>query len=673
MKRTIIIPLLLLALSNLRAQKKKQSRCKNLILSHNNIMNKSITLLVLLLLVSGLHAQDYLTLRGRITDSHTRKAVPYVAVLLQGTNIGTQSNDAGEYQLKVENGKWKEGDMVLFSAMGYKRQSISIEQLQKKGNVKLEPHTTELKEVQVTGYITPQAIIAEAIRRIPENYHIDTTIDTWFVRDYRLLNDDLYLFDECVMDVLRYGYQHDNAKRYYRLTDRQREMDNNYKSVLRHRLLVLDSLSVRLAAGDMPKAMADMAYQDNNIFCDPMLTPQANYATAKRLVKKHKYDPIQEYTDDEGVAYWLIRGYGRSRSPYFKAHYTLRIRQDNFAVTDIFFDSDTGRADYPTAAWSFQPWTAVYCHRAINEEHYEPRNGKYTLTRSLNFHDETYHCHQAYGYELSDPEQRIVTCREMLLTDQRPGDTSFLRQNKVQDYKSQAYAEAFGKSFYDEDFWGQYNTLPLDSTIKEKLATFSDTSCTSPTSSTSPELAALQAALDTTPITMPPLPRWVFYRYGGIGGNRLVGNDGNTLRGFSQQLGIGTRLHLGGRYHLYTDLQYAWMHTKGDFGHLNTHSLTLPLRLSFDIGKPSPQIDCRFYVAFGSWGRYTFFGHLGNDTKVLERDIDRWDAGWSWTIGIECWRSFSLEWTSYRSLHNTILNGTEMFRHNGAFTLSINF
>ncbi len=645
-------------------------------------MNKAITLLVLLFLVSGLHAQDYLTLQGRITDSHTRKAVPYVAVLLQGTNIGTQSNDAGEYKLKVENGKWKADDKVLFSAMGYKRLSVSIEQLQKKGDVRMEPHATELKEVQVTGYVTPQAIIAEAIRRIPENYHIDTTIDTWFVRDYRLLNDDLYLFDESVMDVLRYGYLHDSTKRYYSFDDRQRELDNNYKSVLRHRLLVLDSLSVRLAAGDMPKAMADMAYQDNRFFTDALLTPQAHYATAERSIKKHKYDPIREYTDDEGVAYWLIRGYGHSRSPYFKAHYTLRIRQDNFAVTDIFFDSDTGRADYPTGAWSFQPWTAVYCHRAIDEEHYEPRNGKYTLTRSLNFHDETYYCHQAYGYELADPEQRIVTCREMLLTDQRPGDTSFLRTNPVQDYKSQGYAEAFGKSFYNEDFWEQYNILPLDSTIKEKLEDYLP-SRTGETSQTGPallnqeakqdSLIALQAAKDTTPATMLPLPRWVFYRYGGIGGNRLVGDSDKSHRGFSQQLGLGTRLHLGGRYHLYADLQYAWMHTKGDFGHLNTHSLTLPMRLSFDIGKPSPRIDCRFYVAVGGWGRYTIFGHIGNDTEVVGRDIDRWDAGWSWTIGIEYFRTFSLEWTSYRSLRNSMLDGSEMFRHNGAFTLSINF
>lgn len=635
---------------------------------------KRLALITLLMVAGSLSAQEYVTLQGRITDSRTRKAVPYVAVLLQGTNTGTQSNDAGEYKLKISSDQI--AGTVLFSAMGYKRMSVSVEQLQKKGNVRMDPHAMELKEVQVTGYTTPQAIIAEAVRRIPENYHIDTTIETWFMRDYRMLNGDLYLFDESVIDMLRYGYAHDATKRYYSSGKYKREMDNNYKSVLRHRLLVLDSLSVRLAAGDMPEAMADMAFNDNYIISDPILTPQATYCTAERSIKKHKYDPIQEYIDDDGVSYWVLRCYGRTNSSHYKAHYTLRIRQDNLAVVDILFDMDTGRYNYKENTWSTQPWAASDYHRHISREHYEQRNGKYCLTHTLRYTDKTYHCHQTYGYELADPEQHIVECREMLLTDQRPGDTSFLRQNKVLDYKSQAYSDAFGKSFYDEDFWGQYNTLPLDSAVREKLESLGDwgsRDSSYSSDSNAAALRALQAAKDTTPATMLPLPRWVFFRYGGIGGNRLKGDDGKSRRGISQQLGLGARLHLGGRFHLYGDLQYAWMHTKADFGHLNTHSLTVPLRLSYDLFKPLPEVDIRIYVAVGGWGRYTFFGHVGNDTGVVGHDIDPWDAGWSWTIGMEFFRTFSLEWTSYRSLRTSMLDGSEMFRHNGAFTLSVNF
>lgn len=646
---------------------------------------KKLILIALLMVAGNLTAQEYITLQGHISDSRTRKPVPYAAVLLQGTNIGTQSNDKGEYRLKVENGKWHSDSKVLFSAMGYKRISVSVEQLQKKGDVRLEPHALELKEVTVTGYVTPQEIIAEAIRRIPQNYHTDTTIGTWFQRDYRLLNGDLYLFDESVIDMLRYGYVHDSTKRFYHFTDTIREMDDNYKVVRKHRLMVYDSLAVSLSAGDMEKAMAPMDYSDNNVISDVVSTPQANWLTAPRLIKSHKYDPIQEYTDADGVEYWLLRAYGRNNSRKVRCHYTLRIRKDNFAIVEASSEIDpaTASADYPYILHSQQPWSKLSIHSITTDARYELRGDRYTLTRYSFFYDASYYCHQHYGYELADSVQHRVESREWILTDLQPGDSSFVRLNPVQGPKKQNLIDAFGASSYDDDFWGRYNTLPLDSTIREKLEEFYPSTQNNPNTQSTPmiqdqeakqnALLALQATKDTTPATIAPLPRWVFFRYGGIGGNRLKGDDGKSRRGISQQLGLGARLHLGGRFHLYGDLQYAWMHTKADFGHLNTHSLTVPLRLSYDLYKPTPDLDCRLYVATGGWGRYTFFGHVGNDTGVVVHDIDPWDAGWSWTIGMEFFRTFSLEWTSYRSLRTSMLDGSEMFRHNGAFTLSVNF
>lgn len=644
---------------------------------------KKLILIALLMVAGNLTAQEYITLQGHISDSRTRKPVPYAAVLLQGTNIGTQSNDQGEYKLKVENGKWKNEDKVFFSAMGYKRISVSVEQLQKKGDVRLEPHALELKEVTVTGYVTPQEIIAEAVRRIPQNYHTDTTIGTWFHRDWRMLNGDLYLFDESVVDMLRYGYVHDTTKRFYTFSDTVRELDNNYKAIRKHRLLILDSLSVRLAAGDESKAMADMNYSDNQAFTDPVASPNANWLTAPRAIKKHKFEPIQEYTDADGVEYWLLRAYGPTNNRNVKAHYTLHIRQDNFAITDLDFESDTFYIEMPYITWSLQPWSGSTNHRLNTHEHYELRGDRYVLTHISDYRDYTNYCHQHYGYELADEEQHITTSSEWLLTDLQPGDTSFLRKNRVQGHKKQNLAEAFGASSYDEDFWESYNTLPLDGAIKEKLEAFYQSI---PTTQNTPiiqnqdakrdSLSMLRTVKDTLTPTLPPLPRWQFYRYGGVGGNRLVGDDTATHRCFSQQLAVGARLNLGGRFSLNADLQYAWMTSPtDDHGRVSTHNLTLPLRLNVDLIKPSPEADLHFYLSLGGWGRFAFLGRLGDDWSVLGRDIDRWDYGFSIGIGMEFARTFFIEWNSYRSLHNSILTPgqPEMFRHNGAFTIGILF
>ena len=112
-----------------------------------------------------------------------------------------------------------------------------------------------------------------------------------------------------------------------------------------------------------------------------------------------------------------------------------------------------------------------------------------------------------------------------------------------------------------------------------------------------------------------------------------------------------------------------------DHGRVSTHNLTLPLRLNFDLLKPSGEADMHIYLTVGGWGRFAFLGRLGDDWNVLGNSIDRWDYGFSIGIGMEFMRSFFLEWNSYRSLHNSILDNSApaLYRHNGAFTIGILF
>ncbi len=650
-------------------------------------MRKSILFICgLLLTAATLHAQNYITLQGRVTDGKNKEGVPYTAVALKGTCVGVQSNDMGIYKLKLESGKIKSGDSIIFSAIGYKKKTVSVAQLKGNGNISLEPHALMLQEVQVMGYSSPQAILDEAVRRIPENYHIDTTVGTWFHRDWRMLDGELYLFDESVVDMLRYGYIHNDAKTYYTFSDYRREMDDNYKAVRKHRLLILDSLAVRIASGDNKKAMADLNYSDNQAFSDPVATPRACFDIDADHSTKRKFAPIQEYTDADGTDYWILSHYSETSNQHFKGHYTLRIRQDNFAIVDITAEYDTGRYDFNLGMWALQPWSSYTVHYNRQSEHYELLNGRYCLTHIVYQSDYTYRSHCNFGYELTAPEQRWTKCTEWLLTDLQPADTSFLRLNDVQGHKSRNIAKAFGQSSYDEDFWEQYNTLPLDGNVQEALNRFFSSSSGNTSDNTKALIAdagskqdrldSIRSAKDTTALTLPPTPRWTFYYYGGLGGNRLVGSDTATRCGFSPQLGLGTHFHLGGRFFLAADLQYAWMTSRtGNNGRISTHNLTVPLNLHFDIIKPEPPIDIHVYLSAGGWGRFAFAGRLGDNRDVLGNSIDRWDYGFCAGIGIEYSRLFFIEWNSYFSLHNSILTPgqPEMYRRNGAFTIGIFF
>ena len=148
-----------------------------------------------------------MTLRGRVTDKDTREGLPSVTVYVAGQAIYTQTNNDGEYVLKVP-AEHRDGS-VVYALMGYLRDTITIAKAQRKPNMALASDCGRwLKEVTVTEY-SPKAaaqLLIDAVNRIPQNYQTDSVVDTWFYRDVRMLNGELFLFDEMVFDALRVGY-----------------------------------------------------------------------------------------------------------------------------------------------------------------------------------------------------------------------------------------------------------------------------------------------------------------------------------------------------------------------------------------------------------------------------------------------------------------------------------
>jgi len=90
-------------------------------------------------------AQD--SVRGKVIDARTEKALPGVNILIQGTTEGTATDADGEYSLAHPS----KTDTLIFSYIGYNTQRVPIlgrEEI----NVRLEPATMEGNEVVVVGY-----------------------------------------------------------------------------------------------------------------------------------------------------------------------------------------------------------------------------------------------------------------------------------------------------------------------------------------------------------------------------------------------------------------------------------------------------------------------------------------------------------------------------------------
>jgi TonB-dependent starch-binding outer membrane protein SusC len=103
-------------------------------------------LMALMLSAAMLQAQDENTITGTVTDE-TGSAMPGVNILVKGTSVGTATDAAGQYSIRV-SGK----DAVLsFSFIGYYTQEIPVAG-KTAIDVVLAPDVQSLAEVVVVGY-----------------------------------------------------------------------------------------------------------------------------------------------------------------------------------------------------------------------------------------------------------------------------------------------------------------------------------------------------------------------------------------------------------------------------------------------------------------------------------------------------------------------------------------
>ena len=145
---------------------------------------------------------DYLTLRGHVTYRDTREGLSAVTVCVAGQAVYTQTNNDGEYVLKVP-AEHRNGSIV-YALMGYLRDTLDVTQAQHNPDVAAASDSGRwLQEVTVKNY-SPKAaanLLMDAVDRIPQNYQTDSVVGTWFYHDMRTFDGELYLFDEAAVQL----------------------------------------------------------------------------------------------------------------------------------------------------------------------------------------------------------------------------------------------------------------------------------------------------------------------------------------------------------------------------------------------------------------------------------------------------------------------------------------
>ena len=434
-----------------------------------------------LLVFSSISAQEsYLTLRGCVTDRDTREGLPAVTVYVAGQAIYTQTNNDGEYVLKVP-AEHRDGS-VVYALMGYLRDTVSIAKAQHKGDIALTSDGGRwLKEVNVTEYSSKSAakLLMDAVNRIPQNYQTDSVVGTWFYRDVRMLNDELFLFDEMVFDALRVGYDKHQALK--KLNNRKgpygsvkidylRPIESNYTTIRHDRLLLCDTAYVSRVTNGAARGKID--YEESDVLYDPVEVPNTTARLATRRLKKAKDWRMYETIDAEGKQYYVVtKGYESEAPNKIKLRDTVRITiaKGSLAITCYEEWSYFMMKPYFPLKKIFEDaGVDSMAHRLHVVYNYAVVEGKYTLISYTKDEGTDLYC--AANSPMGERTQHLDKRCQCVLTGEHKEGASFLKNNVIQGPGSILVTQRRADSKqYDEAFWQQYNFIPLESSIRQKL------------------------------------------------------------------------------------------------------------------------------------------------------------------------------------------------------------
>ena len=136
-------------------------------------------LAITFLLISNL---SFCQLRSVIIDSETKEKIPYVNIWVENENIGTTSNEKGEFELEIDGIK-----IIQFSAIGFESKKISSGLI--KETLELKPITTELDEVIISSKKSTQELVIGEFKKSKINHYFGCGVKPWITARFFKFKD----------------------------------------------------------------------------------------------------------------------------------------------------------------------------------------------------------------------------------------------------------------------------------------------------------------------------------------------------------------------------------------------------------------------------------------------------------------------------------------------------
>lgn len=386
----------------------------------------------------GVENNDIVVLSGRVIDRKSHKGLDNVSVSVPGTNVGTVTNDAGDFSLKISKENVKSGLKAEYP--GYRSAVIAGGDIspsnEKNLTISMVSAARMLQEVIVRGG-DPKEIVASALRKIPDNYSSEKNLFSAFYRETIRKGRKFIGVSEAVMDVYKTPYDH-------------RKTYGDKVQVMKGRRLLnqkSDTLVVKMAGGPTLPVLLDFVKNEDFLFTEEELD-------------LYEFRMQQPTSIDDRMQY-VIAFKPRTKVNYALYEGTLYIDQETLSFSRAEFNVDMSDKDKATRA---------ILRKKPKGLHFKPQE----ISFSVSYKD----CDgKTYLNYISTRTRFKCDWKRRLFSS---GYTAFAEVVMVDRTDNPASGisrrQAFGRNdifddnvedYWDEDFWRDYNIIePTESLEK---------------------------------------------------------------------------------------------------------------------------------------------------------------------------------------------------------------
>jgi len=382
-------------------------------------------------------SESYTVYKGIVVDQKSGSPIEFAELTIEGTTISIVTNKEGEFTLKVPDELSRA--KLIVSYMGYKNKLVSVSSLRPKtSRIEMAQIPFQLREITVISK-NAETLVRDVMAKKGENYLDEPTLMTGFFRESIKRNNNCVSLSEAVVDIYKQPY-----------TTLQTDIVKIHKARKKTNYTKSDTLAFKLRGGPFNTLNLDIIKNPELFFTENMLSNysfsmEGNTLIDNKLIYIVSFKPRQDIKDPAYAGKLFIDAQSLAlKSAVFNLNIEDKVQASRMFVSKKPFNA------------RLNPLEATY------RIDYSEKDGKWYFHYSridLGFRVK-------WNRKLFDTNFYSTT--EMAVIDWEPSN-GIKPVSRKERLKPSVILADRPTGFTDPDFWGEYNIIEPDKSIKSAI------------------------------------------------------------------------------------------------------------------------------------------------------------------------------------------------------------